>query len=157
MGDYTAEIEQIYAGLTDQPPHTEEKEVMAKKPIELYLATFKHYDYKRTFELVVENYKQHSQLVLDGRDSIIESSKILKSIAAYHWTGPGEPHFNMMFKRILVDGDYVVAQILYERWLGDEGDHVFDLYRWKNGRVVEHWDVIQQVDLANIKHGNSVA
>ncbi|KAF5971624.1 hypothetical protein FBULB1_9135 [Fusarium bulbicola] len=157
MGDYTAEIEQIYASLIDQPPHTEEQKVKAKKTIELYLATLKHYDYKRTFELVDENYKQHSQLVADGRDSIIEASKILKSIAAKHWTGLGEPHFNMMFKRILVDGDYVVAQILSERWPGDEGEHVFDLYRWKNGSVVEHWDVIQQVDLANIKHGNSVA
>ncbi|KAI3572792.1 hypothetical protein IWW34DRAFT_856359 [Fusarium oxysporum f. sp. albedinis] len=145
MGDYTAEIEQIYAGLTDQPPHTEEQ----KRP--------SNTDYKRTFELVDENYKQHSQMVSDGRDSIIEASKVLKSIAAKHWTGPGEPHFNMMFKRILVDGDYIVAQIFSERWPGDAGEHVFDLYRWKNGRVVEHWDVIQQVDAANIKHGNSVA
>ncbi|ENH66332.1 hypothetical protein FOC1_g10001454 [Fusarium oxysporum f. sp. cubense race 1] len=157
MGDYAAEIEQIYASLTDQPPHTEEQRVMAKKIIELHLATFKYYDYKRTFELVDENYKQHSQMVSDGRDSIIEASKVLKSIAAKHWTGPGEPHFNMVFKRILVDGDYIVAQIFSERWPGDAGEHVFDLYRWKNGKVVEHWDVIQQVDAANMKHGNSVA
>ncbi|KAK2488231.1 hypothetical protein H9L39_02158, partial [Fusarium oxysporum f. sp. albedinis] len=157
MGDYTAEIEQIYAGLTDQPPHTEEQKVMAKKIIELHLATFKYYDYKRTFELVDENYRQHSQMVADGRDSIIEASKVLKSIAAKNWKGPGEPHFNMMFKRILVDGDYIVAQIFSERWPGDAGEHVFDLYRWKNGKVVEHWDVIQQVDAANMKHGNSVA
>ncbi|EXA31964.1 hypothetical protein FOVG_16842 [Fusarium oxysporum f. sp. pisi HDV247] len=157
MGDYTAEIEQIYAGLTDQPPHTEEQKVMAKKIIELHLVTFKYYDYKRTFELVDENYRQHSQMVADGRDSIIEASKVLKSFAAKNWKGPGEPHFNMMFKRILVDGDYIVAQIFSERWPGDAGEHVFDLYRWKNGKVVEHWDVIQQVDAANMKHGNSVA
>ncbi|CAG9953171.1 unnamed protein product [Clonostachys rosea f. rosea IK726] len=157
MGAYTAEVERIYAGLTDQPPHTQDQAIMAKAVIELHLATFKYYDYNRTFELVDENYKQHSQLVADGRESIIEASKILKSIAAKHWTGPGEPHFNMQFKRVLVDGDYIVAQIFSERWPGDSGEHVFDLYRWKNGKVVEHWDVIQQVHPENVKHGNSVA
>ncbi|EEU38459.1 uncharacterized protein NECHADRAFT_88631 [Fusarium vanettenii 77-13-4] len=157
MANYTAEVDQIYARLTDQPPHTPEQIARAKKIIELHLATFKYYDYKRTFELVDENYKQHSQLVADGRDSIIEASKVLESIAARHWTGPGEPHFNMNFKRILVDVDYIVAQIFSTRWPGDAGEHVFDLYRWKDGKVVEHWDAIQQVDLDNIKHGNSVA
>ncbi|KAH7460988.1 hypothetical protein FOMA001_g19437 [Fusarium oxysporum f. sp. matthiolae] len=157
MADYTAEVEQIYVRLTDQPPHTPEQIVMTKKIIELHLATVKYYDYKRTFELVDENYKQHSQMVADGRDSIIEAFKILKSIAAKHWTGHGEPHFKVNLKRILVDGDYIVTQIFSERWTGDTGEHVFDLYRWKNGKAVEHWDVIQQVDADNIKHGNSVA
>ncbi|KAI8722733.1 hypothetical protein NCS52_00418000 [Fusarium sp. LHS14.1] len=156
MADYTAEVEQIYAGLTDQPPHTEEQVARVKAVIELYLATFKYYDYKRTYELVDESYKQHSQMVGDGRESIIEASKIIKSIAAKHWKGPGEPHFKMNFKRILVDGDYIVAQIFSTRWPGDTGEHVFDLYRWKNGKAVEHWDVIQQINPDNIKHGNSV-
>ncbi|KAF4462514.1 hypothetical protein FALBO_10657 [Fusarium albosuccineum] len=157
MVDYTAEVDQIYAGLADQPPQTPEQVAKAKTVIELHLVTFKYYDYKRTFELVDKNYKQHSQLVADGRDSIIEASKFLKSIAAKHWTGSGEPHYNMVFKRILVDGDYVVSQIFSTRWPGDAGEHVFDMYRWKNGKVVEHWDVIQQVDLENIKHENGVA
>ncbi|KAG5761242.1 hypothetical protein H9Q72_010643 [Fusarium xylarioides] len=109
MGDYTAEVKQIYASLTDQPPHTEEQKIIAKKIIELHLVTFKYYDYKRTFKLVDENYKQHSQMVSDSRNSIIKASKVLKSIAAKHWTGPGELYFNMMFKRILVDRDYIVA------------------------------------------------
>lgn len=157
MADYTAEVEQIYAALPDQPQHTEDQIVKVKKTIELYLATFKYYNYERTFELVDESYKQHSQMVGDGRDSIIEASKVLKSIAAEKWVGPGEPHFKMDFKRILVDGDYVIVQILSTRWPGDTGEHVFDLYRFKNGKVVEHWDAIQQISPENIKHGNGVA
>lgn len=157
MVDYTAEVDQIYAALPDQPQQTDEQIDKAKKTIELYLATFKYYDYERTFQLVDENYKQHSQMVGDGRDSIIEASKILKSIAAKKWTEPGEPHIKMDFRRILVDGNYVTTQILSTRWPGDAGEHVIDLYRWKNGKAVEHWDVIQAVKPEDIKHGNGVA
>ncbi|KAH7146835.1 hypothetical protein B0J13DRAFT_441499 [Dactylonectria estremocensis] len=156
MVDYSTEVEQIYATLSDQPPHTEEQIAKVKITIELYLATFKYYDYARTRELVDKGYKQHSQMVGDGLESIIEASKVLKSIAAKKWVGPGEPHFQMTFKRILVDGDYVNVQIFSERWPGDTGEHVFDLYRLKNGKFVEHWDVIQEIKPENIKHGNSV-
>lgn len=84
------------------------------------------------------NYKQHSQTVADGRDSIIEAAEVLKSIAAKSLGGPGEPHFDMKFKRILVDGDYIVAQIFSTRWVGGTGEHVCDLYRREDARAVEH-------------------
>ncbi|SPN96512.1 uncharacterized protein DNG_00040 [Cephalotrichum gorgonifer] len=159
MVEYTAEVERIYATLTDQPPQTAEQIVKVKTTIELYLATFIHGDYERTIELVDESYRQHShsQDIGDGQDSIIEASKVLKSIAAEHWEGPGEPHFKMDFKRILVDGDYVIVQILSTRWPGDTGEHVFDMYRMKNGKFVEHWDVIQEIKAGGTKHGNAVA
>ena len=49
-------------------------------------------------------------------------------------------------KRVIADGDYVV---LHSQWRGlsesPRGEAVVDIYRWENGKVVEHWDVIQPI------------
>jgi hypothetical protein len=49
-------------------------------------------------------------------------------------------------KRAFVDGDYV---ILHSHWHGlsdsPRGEAVVDIYRSENGKVVEHWDVIQPI------------
>jgi predicted SnoaL-like aldol condensation-catalyzing enzyme len=157
MVDYSTEVEQIYATLSGQPPHTEEQIAIIKTTIELYQATFKYYDYTRTRELVDKSYKQHSQLVGgSGPDSIIQASKTLKSTAEKNWVGPGQPYVKLIFKRILVDGDYVMVQIFSEGWPSDTGAHVFDLFRLENGKFVEHWDAIQEIKPETIKRGYSV-
>ncbi len=49
-------------------------------------------------------------------------------------------------KRVFADGDYV---ILHSHWQGlsdsPRGEAVVDIYRLENGKVVEHWDVIQPI------------
>lgn len=157
MADYSAEVEQIYTALSGQPPHTEEQTAKAKLTLELYLATFKYYDYARTRELVDPTYKQHSQLIEgQGLDSIIEASKTLKSMAAEKWVGPGDPYVKLNFKKVLVDGDHVIVQIFSEGWPVDSGGHIIDVFRIKDGKFVEHWDAIQEIKPETIEHGNSV-
>ena len=46
MADYTAELDRIYANLTDQPPHTKEQQASLKVIIELHLVTFKYCEQK---------------------------------------------------------------------------------------------------------------
>ncbi|UPL02765.1 hypothetical protein LCI18_013699 [Fusarium solani-melongenae] len=157
MANYSTEVEQIYSSLSGQPPHTEEQTAKAKLTIELYLATFKYYDYARTRELVDETYKQHSQFIGgQGQDSIIAASKALKAMATEIWVGPGEPYVKLNFKKILVDGDHVVVQIFSEGWPSEIGGHVIDVFRLKDGKFVEHWDAIQEIKPETIKQGNSV-
>jgi predicted SnoaL-like aldol condensation-catalyzing enzyme len=52
-------------------------------------------------------------------------------------------HFN--FKRIIAEGDLVVVHSHLVRHKDDPGVAVMDIFRLENGRVVEHWDVLQDV------------
>ena len=44
--------------------------------------------------------------------------------------------------RVFEDGDYVFAHTDYNFFGPKIG---FDIFRFENGRIVEHWDVLQQV------------
>ncbi len=48
-------------------------------------------------------------------------------------------------KRAFVDGDHVTVHYNVRRWPGDLGWAVIDIFRIENGRVKEHWDVMQDV------------
>jgi hypothetical protein len=49
-------------------------------------------------------------------------------------------------KRVFADGNYV---ILHSRWHGlsdnPRGEAVVDIFRLENGKMVEHWEVIQPI------------
>lgn len=152
------EIEQVFQSLSDQPRHTPDQEIIVKKAIELYLVAFKYYDSDRTRALVHPNYKQHSTMAnSDGQDSIIEVAHLMKSIASEQWNGTGEPHFKIDPKRIMVDGEYVICQVHGRVRENDSGQHVFDMYRYRDGRFVEHWDVVMEVPATSITtNGNTL-
>ncbi len=62
------------------------------------------------------------------------------------WIGDNHPNAHGEIKRAFADGDFV---ILHCHWVGlisaDPGDAVVDIFRLEDGKVVEHWDVIQPI------------
>jgi predicted SnoaL-like aldol condensation-catalyzing enzyme len=55
------------------------------------------------------------------------------------------PDARQTIHRSLVDGDMVMVHVHVERWPGDPGLAVVDIFRCDGGMIVEHWDVIQDV------------
>lgn len=55
------------------------------------------------------------------------------------------PDARQTIHRSFVDGDHVIVHTHVERWPGDRGLAVVDIFRCADGRIVEHWDVIQDV------------
>jgi predicted SnoaL-like aldol condensation-catalyzing enzyme len=55
------------------------------------------------------------------------------------------PDARQTIHRSFVDGDHVIVHTHVERWPGDRGLAVVDIFRCAGGRIVEHWDVIQDV------------
>ncbi|KAF9768735.1 hypothetical protein IL306_013920, partial [Fusarium sp. DS 682] len=129
------EVEKIWSEqLTDQPPQTSQQIKAAKALIELFLTAFKYHDYERTREMIAEDYIQHNPTVGPGRESIIE-------FAERETTNPNKPViFN--YKRILVDGHYVVAHIHIDTGDGTEGMRLVEILRYENGVFKEHWDTL---------------
>ncbi len=72
-------------------------------------------------------YKQHNLALPDGRDAILALVPSLKG---------GE----ITIHRILTDGDFVILHRSTK--IGEKRSVVFDILRFKEGKIVEHWDNI---------------
>jgi predicted SnoaL-like aldol condensation-catalyzing enzyme len=76
-------------------------------------------------------YIQHNQALLDGRAAMLGALGHLKEIGT-----------KVSIKRTLVDGDYVAIHSVYE-FFGPKIS--FDIFRFENGLIVEHWDNLQEM------------
>jgi predicted SnoaL-like aldol condensation-catalyzing enzyme len=80
-------------------------------------------------------YTQHNPQIPDGVDGA------RAGIAGFVKQIPG-PHFDV--KRVIVGGDLVAVHSLITG-MGERGTAVIDIFRVKNGKLVEHWDVLQAI------------
>jgi predicted SnoaL-like aldol condensation-catalyzing enzyme len=82
------------------------------------------------------HYRQHNPGAADGPEPFIGS---VKRFAQTY------PDFRMGSKRIIAEGNYVVVHSHLIRKPGDHGMAVVDIFCLENGKIVEHWDVVQEV------------
>src|SRR6516165_330400 len=83
-----------------------------------YDAAVNQKDFEKASQYLGARYTQHNPLAADGREG---------------------------FKRIFADGDYVIVHVHAVREPGTRGNAIVDIFKLENGKVVEHWDVIQPI------------
>ena len=89
------------------------------------------------------NYKQHNPVIADGPAAI---AKMIPTLTALTYE-PG---------MAVADGDLVMVHGRYTGW-GPKPMIAVDIFRLKGGKVVEHWDVMQEeVSAANTASGNAM-
>lgn len=86
-------------------------------------------------QLVADDYRQHNPTIPDGPAA---------AIAALTPKFDGSPDARFEIQRIIVDGDLAMVHVKASR-PGAPDAAVADIYRFEDGRIVEHWDVLQQV------------
>ncbi|TCC93096.1 hypothetical protein FBD94_07675 [Pedobacter hiemivivus] len=57
------------------------------------------------------------------------------------------PEFTVSIKRIAAEGDLVWIQCYTQDTPKDHGKMSMDIFRVKNGKIAEHWDIIQEIPL----------
>jgi predicted SnoaL-like aldol condensation-catalyzing enzyme len=92
---------------------------------------------REAFETYVrEDYIQHNPLAPDGRAA---------AIAALEPYFASQPDAVREVHRIIVDGDLAAVHVRARANPQDRGFAIVDILRLENGKIVEHWDVIQAV------------
>src|SRR5258708_4097537 len=55
------------------------------------------------------------------------------------------PNSRNEIKRVIAEGDLVVLHVHSKRSPEDRGRAIVDIFKVENGKIVEHWDVVQDV------------
>ena len=99
--------------------------------LEAFDTLFNKRDYERAAEFWSPNYVQHSADIPPGREGLFDLVRAAPETLRYE---------NAL---ILVDGDYLM---LHGRFSGRGQDRNWvaaDIVRMEDGRLAEHWDVLQ--------------
>jgi predicted SnoaL-like aldol condensation-catalyzing enzyme len=103
---------------------------------------FNKHEVEQAFKLYVgPSYRQHNPHVADGVDGAI--------MALTRLTHELYPELRQDVKRTIAQGDLVAVHSRYSHSAaeraGSGGEAVVDIFRLEHGRIVEHWDVVQNV------------
>ena len=94
-------------------------------------------------------YRQHNPFAADGKEAFIAFFKDrFKKV----------PNARIVIKRVAAEGDSVVVHVHHQDPTGGKGRATMDWFRLDtDGKIVEHWDVAQQVPQDNeVKNQNTM-
>ena len=105
--------------------------------VAFYDAAINDKDFEAASAYLGDKYTQHNPLAADGPEGL----KAFLDFAKDNLSS-----FKVEFKRVLADGDFVIVHAHATSGQPDDrGSAVMDIFRLEDGKVVEHWDVIQPI------------
>ena len=84
-----------------------------------------------------DEYIQHNPSMTDGREAV---KTFLQGLGIDSW-----PKHQVKFERVIAEGDLVMLQTAQPASDTSPGTVIVDIFRVANGKIAEHWDVIQQI------------
>jgi len=118
------------------PPVLADAETNKQAVLEFYDKALNQKDFEAAAKHFGPRYIQHNPGAPDG----IEGFKAFIAMRKEKF-----PHAQSEIKRVFADGDHVILHVHAIREPGERGVAVVDIFRLENGKIVEHWDVVQPI------------
>jgi predicted SnoaL-like aldol condensation-catalyzing enzyme len=116
--------------------NTPQEEANKKTVVDFYDKAINKKDFEAAKVHFGPKYIQHNPRAADGPDGLKAFIGFLKSKF---------PQYQSTFKRVLADDDYVIVHVHNIPAPGHRGRAIIDIFRLESGKIVEHWDVAQDI------------
>ena len=114
----------------------QQQEQNKKAVVEFYDKAINQKDFEAASKYMGSRYTQHNPNAADGPEGLKAFLGFLKEKF---------PASRSEIKRVLADGDYVILHVHAVREPGTRGNAIIDIFKLENGKIVEHWDVVQPI------------
>ena len=118
------------------PAFAADIEANKKIVVDFYNLALNQKDFDAASKYLGPRYIQHNPSAPDGAEGLKRLVTFLKEKF---------PNSKSEIKRVIAEGDLVVLHVHSVREPGQRGRAIVDIFRLENGKVVEHWDVIQDI------------
>jgi len=113
-----------------------QEEQNKKTVVEFYEKAINQKDFEAASKYMGPRYTQHNPMAADGPEGLQNFLRFLRT---------RYPNSHSEIKRVFADGDYVILHVHAVREPGTRGNAIVDIFRLENAKIVEHWDVIQEI------------
>lgn len=126
----------LAAAFLATPALAADPEANKKVVVDFYDKGLNQKDYEAAAKHFGPRYIQHNPTARDGTEGFKGLVAFLKEKF---------PNSRSEIKRVIAEGDLVVLHVHSVREPGQRGRAIVDIFRLEDGKIVEHWDVIQDV------------
>jgi len=103
---------------------------------DFYQAAINDKDFEKSKTFLGNRYVQHNPTAADGPEGLKAFLTFLREKF---------PQSKSEVKRAFAQDDYVILHVHSVREPGTRGRAIVDIFKLENGKVVEHWDVVQDI------------
>ena len=103
---------------------------------EFYDKAINQKDFDAASKYLGPRYVQHNPRAADGPEGLKAFLGFLREKF---------PSYHSEIKRTFADGDYVILHVHNVPVPGARGRAIVDIFKFEDGKIVEHWDVAQEI------------
>jgi predicted SnoaL-like aldol condensation-catalyzing enzyme len=101
-----------------------------------YDAAINQKDFEAAAKFIGPRHVQHNPRAADGPEGLKAFLGVLREKF---------PDYHSEIKRVFADGDYVILHVHNVPMPGARGAAIVDIFKLEDGKIVEHWDVRQEI------------
>jgi predicted SnoaL-like aldol condensation-catalyzing enzyme len=125
-----------FAGSAASAADTATQEANKKAVLAFYEKGLNQKDFEAASKYLGPRYVQHNPTAQDGPEGFKAFLTFLREKF---------PDSHSEIKQAFADGDYVILHVHSVREKGSRGRAIIDIFKLEDGKIVEHWDVTQDI------------